>query len=210
MFNFWTCDAFACSLHSSTRNNVADWNWTTAWPERKLEGGNAQKLLHTQGLLQREVFTQRRFLHTESFTQEVFTLRSSCRQTSRIFYTQKFLHEEVFTQRVFYTQTRLHTEAFTQRSLFTEERLHTKAFTHSKLLHTQGLLHREAFTQRSFLHTKGFTHTQGLLHREVFTQRSFLHTDGFTQRSLYTKEIFAYRKFYSRSLCSKELLHTNV
>ena len=33
------------------------------WPERKLEGGDAQKLLHTQGLLHREVFTQRSSLH---------------------------------------------------------------------------------------------------------------------------------------------------
>jgi len=94
------------------------------------EGGVAEKLLHIQRRLRREVFTQS---------------------------IQKLLHKDVFTQRAFYTQTRLHTEVSRQRSLHTEELLHTKAFTHSKLLHTQGLLHREVLTQRSFLHTEGFT-----------------------------------------------------
>ena len=106
--------------------------------------------------------THRSFLHTQGLLhREVFTLRSFCTQTSRSFYTQKFLHEEVFTQRGFYTQMRLHTEAFTQRSLYTEELLHTKAFTHSELLHTG------AFTQRS-LYTELFTH------RRFYTEKSLL------------------------------------
>ena len=48
-------------LHSSTRNNVADWNWR--------EETHRSFYPHTQGLLHREVFTQRSFLHTEGFTQ---------------------------------------------------------------------------------------------------------------------------------------------
>ena len=100
-----------------------------------------EAFLHTQGLLHRESLHKGAFYIQKVLHREVFTLRCFCRQTSRSFNSQKFLHEEVFPQMAFYTQTRLHTEAFTQRSLYTEERLHTKAFTHSKLLHTQGLLH---------------------------------------------------------------------
>ena len=115
MFNFQTRDAFTCSLHyifcilpqettlqiETGRQRDPKESWR--------EETHRSFYPHTQGLLHREVFT----------------LRCFCRQTSRSFYTQKFLHEEVFTQRVFYTQTRLHTEAFTQRSLYTEECLHT-------------------------------------------------------------------------------------
>jgi len=51
-------------------------------PEKKLKGGDAQKLLHTQGLLHGEVFTQRSFLHTEGFTQ-------------RSLYSKELLHRNV-------------------------------------------------------------------------------------------------------------------
>ena len=151
MFNFLTCDAFTCSLHSSTRNNVADWNWTTAWPERKLDGGVAQKLLHIQGLLHREAFT----------------LRSFCTQTSRSLidrscYTKKSLHRGLFTHRRVCTQKLLHRgEAFTQRSFYTQKHLHTASF----------YTHRGFYTEKS-LH-KGAFYTQKVLHREVFTLRSF-------------------------------------
>ena len=52
----------------------------------------------------------------------------------RSFYTWKFLHREVFTQRNFHTQTLLHTEIFTRR-IFTDKGLYTEA-----LLHTVGRL----------------------------------------------------------------------
>jgi hypothetical protein len=101
---------------------------------------------HTQGLLHREVFT----------------LRCFCRQTSRSFYSQKFLHEEVFTQRAFYTQTRLHTEAFTQKPL------HRGAFTHKSVYTQQAFTHAGAFTQRSLYTEELFTH------RRFYTEKSLL------------------------------------
>ena len=152
MFNFLTCDAFTCSLHSSTRNTVADWSWTTAWPERKLDGGVAQKLLHIQGLLHREVFTQWSFLHIEGFT-----LRSFCTQTSRSLYTQNSLHEEGLTERVFThrrvcTQKLLHREAFTQRRFYTQKHLHTASFYTHRGFYTQELFtHRRFYTEKSLL-----------------------------------------------------------
>ena len=177
----------------------------------------------TQKSLHKGAFYIQKVLH-----RAVFTLRSFCRQTSRSFCTQKFLHEEVFTQRVFYTQTRLHTEAFTQRSLYTEERLHTKAFTHThrgfyteKPLHrgafyTQKVLHRVVFPQRSFCtQTSWSFYTQKLLHKEVFTalthrhrnsytekplRREWLHTEAFTHR-----EIFTQTRFHTEKLLHKEV-----
>ena len=120
-------------------------------------GFYAEKSLH------KGAFYIQKVLHREAFTLRSFGTQTST-QTSRSFYTQKFLREEVFTQRAFYTQTRLHTEAFAQRSLYTEELLHTKAFTHSKLSHT----HTGAVTQRSLYTEELF------IHRRFYTEKSLL------------------------------------
>ena len=142
---------------------------TTAWPERKLGGGDAQKLLHTQWLLHREAFTHRRFLHTEGFTRR--SLYS--KDPKELLHTNVYelLHAEVFTQRCLYTdfflhtdafaQKLLHREAFRQRSFYTQKRLHTASFYTHRGFYTEKPLHRGAF------------YTQKVLHREVFTLRSF-------------------------------------
>ena len=160
---------------SSTRNNVADWKWATAWPERKLEGGDAQKLLHTQGLLRREVFTQRSFLHTEGFAQRSLYSKELLHTNVLEFLNTKSVTLGSLYTKIFNTQTRLHTETFAQRSLYAE------SFYTRKLLHTEKILNRRAFTQRSF-HTQKEAFT-----KEVFTQRKLLHTKAFTQRSLSTE-----------------------
>ena len=120
--------------------------------------------LVTKMLTQRaSVFTHRKLLHTEAFTQ-------------RSFYTEKLLH----TAR-FYTQTLLHTEDFTQRSFYTQKLLHRASFPTEKLLHrasfvTEKLLHTEAFTHENFLHTEAFAqrsfNTEKLSHAEVSQQKS--------------------------------------
>ena len=126
--------------------------------ERKLEGGDARKLLHTGVFTQRNLYTEE-FVYTQKvLPREVFILRSFCAQTFWSFYTQKLLHREVFTQR---------------------------ALTHRRV-YTQKLLHREAFAQRVFTHESLYTqrnlYTDALSHRETSTQK-----ETFTQRSLYTE-----------------------
>ena len=119
--------------------------------ERKLEGRDAQKLLHTQALLHREVFTQRSFLHTEGFTQ-------------RSLYTEELLHTKAFTQQAF-TQRSLYTEELLHREIFTQTRFHTEKLSQTEGgFYTKKSLHRVVFTHRNF-------YTQTLLHREVFAQR---------------------------------------
>ena len=69
-----------------------------------------------------------------------------------------------FTQSSFYTESFLHREIFTQRSLDTEKlaHTHTEAFTQRSLLHRAefhtGALHGGSFTRRS-LYTGRTLHT---------------------------------------------------
>ena len=167
------------ALRSSRRNNVADWNWTTAWPERQLEGGDAQKLAHTHREVLLRFFTQSPTrLHTEAFTQ-----RSLCTEEllytkafpPRNCYTQKLLYKEVFTQ---------HIDASTHRNFYTEkplqrELVHMEAFTRIEIF-----VYRRAFTLRNF-------HTQKLSPREVF----FNFADWFYKQTLLHGKAFAQRSF---------------
>ena len=136
---------------------------------RKKTGGRrrTEAFTHTQGLLHREIFTQRIFLHTEGFTQRN-------RYSEELLHTE-FLHTKVVTQRSLYsfnTKTRLHTETFTQRSLYTKS-IYTQIFYPQRNLYTDAFSHREAFTQRSL-------YTEKLLHTETFTHKSF-----YTEKSLH-------------------------
>ena len=146
------------------------------------------KLLHTQGLLHREVFTLRSFCTQTS----IFTLRSFCTQTSRSLYTQKLLHKEVFTQIYsFHTQTRLHTEAFTQRSLYTKWFLHTETFTH-KSFYTEKSLHRGAFTRSNKLKLAAVLREKplaGAFGNSLAPQKSRLFPTKFLFLELFSKNI---------------------
>ena len=147
MFNFYTRDAFLCSSHSSKRNNVADWNWTTAWPQRQQEGGDAQKLVHAQ----------------RSFLTFFYTVTLVC--------TQKLLRREAFAQRSFYTQKPFHPETVTHRSSCTKKSLY------GELQHIDGFTHRNFYTekplQRELVDTKAFTHIEIFIYRRAFTPRNF-------------------------------------
>ena len=119
---------------------------------------------YTQGLLHKEVFTQRNFLHTENFIQrslysKVLLQKSLGAFTHKNFYTKKSLYRGLFTHKRVSTQKLLHKEAFTQRSIYTQKCLHTASFYTHKGFYTEKPLHRVAF------------YTQKILHREVFVQR---------------------------------------
>ena len=45
-------------------------HWTTACPERKLEGGDAQKLLHTGAFTQRSLYTEELFMHRRFYAEK--------------------------------------------------------------------------------------------------------------------------------------------
>ena len=185
MFNFQPGDAFLCSLHSSRRNNVEDWNWTTAWPERQLEGGGGQKLVHTHTHAHTCKTACRRwlcFLMNSSEWWGAEKLLSTKAFSSKSCYKQKLLYKDVFTRRAsthrrVYSQKLLHREAFTQRacthgSFYTQRSLYTDALNYTpRNFHTQKLSPQEVssitqieFTNRSFYMEK-------LVHREVFAQR---------------------------------------
>ena len=73
---------------------------------------------YTQGLLHKEVFTQRNFLHTENFIQrslysKVLLQKSLGAFTHKNFYTKKSLYKGLFTHKRVSTQKLLHKEAFT-------------------------------------------------------------------------------------------------
>ena len=70
----------------------------------------------------------------------------------RPFYTDKFWHKDIFTQRNFYAQTRLHTIFFTQKLL------HTEAFTHKSSCSQDFFpVQWGVFTHKS-VYTKKFVH----------------------------------------------------
>ena len=77
--------------------------------EGRREGTHRSFYPDTQGLLHRKVFTQRRILHKEGFTQ-------------RFFYSKVLLQATLLEL--------LPTEIFTRRSLYTEGVLDTHAFAH--------------------------------------------------------------------------------
>ena len=79
-----------------------------------------QKCFYTQKLLDREVFTQRIFLHTEAFAHDFFKPTEGF--TPRNFFTKKSLHRDVFTQRGFFRGKKsLRRGAFTHRPVCTHK-----------------------------------------------------------------------------------------
>ena len=71
---------------------------------------------HTRGLLCREAFTQRIFLHTEGFTQRNLYSKELCTQTAWSFYTQKLLFREIFAQRALIYRSVYTQNIFRQRN----------------------------------------------------------------------------------------------
>ena len=71
---------------------------------------------HTRGLLCREAFTQRIFLHTEGFTQRNLYSKELCTQTAWSFYTQKLLFREIFVQRALIYRSVYTQNIFRQRN----------------------------------------------------------------------------------------------
>ena len=175
-------------LHSSTRNNVADWNTHTGF--------------YTEKSLHRGAFYTQKVLH-----RVVFPLRSFCTQTSWSFYTQKLLHKEVFT-----ALTHRHRNSYTEKPLH-REWLHTEAFTHREIFtqtrfHTEKLLHKEDFTQRNF-------YTRKLLHTKAFTQRSLCTAAPLREVTSWNWQQFVrknFRRSFRELTCSqkKRLFPTNM
>jgi hypothetical protein len=113
---------------------------------RKRTTGRSHKSQLQAKASPRQFFQQRRDMLQVSACQAEIVLRTNFIHTSdigsttmRSFYTDKFLHTEVFTHR-----------SFSQRSLYTEK------------FYTEKLLHRRAFAQESF-------YTQKSLHKGTFT-----------------------------------------
>ena len=112
---------------------------------RKRTTGRSHKSQLQAKASPRQFFQQRRDMLQVSACQAEIVLRTNFIHTSdigsttmRSFYTDKFLHTEVFTHR-----------SFSQRSLYTEKILHRETFA-QKSVCTGKLLHTEVFTQRNF------------------------------------------------------------
>ena len=217
------CKAFTYTEKSLYRTAVGDRRVYT----QKLLRTEAFSKLYTEELLRTEDFTQRslyteELLHRRVYPQKLFAERSHDTEKS-LLYTETPLHTEAFTHRSLYPHTRFYSQKFLHGEVFAErstesfcaqkllhrdsgKSLHRRAFTH-RLVSTQKLLHTGACTQRSFSTEKPFHifDTEELLHTEAFTQRSLYtgtllhtHTDAFTHKSLYTEKLLPW--FRARGL----------
>ena len=114
-----------------------------------------------------------RHTHTDTHT------HTKKKHTQRSFYTQKFLHLEVFTHRTFCTQNLLHTDAFTHRSFytdpFTHKRFYTQPFYTQPFLHTNTFAHRHSTGSQK---TISFSHSNLILCERVAadTSKSPIHS----------------------------------
>ena len=96
------------------------------------------------------------------------------KHTQRSFYTQNFLHLEVFTHRTFCTQNLLHTDAFTHRSFYTDPFTHKRFYT-QPFLHTNTFAHRHSTGSQK---TISFSHSNLILCERVAadTSKSPIHS----------------------------------
>ena len=146
-----------------------------SWREETHRSFCTHRGFYTEKSVHKGAFYTQKVLH-----REVFTLRRVCTQTSRSFYSQKFLQ-------------------------YTKKSLHRGFVTHRRVC-TQKLLHREAFTQRSFLHTEGFT-PRSLYSKELLRTNllELVHTEAVTQRSLYTESFNTQTRLYTETFTQRSL-----
>ena len=105
-----------------------------------------------------DIFTVRALLIAFTNGLDAFTHTDTFLRTNAFSHIV-FSHAGAFTHNCFYTQTESHrwfSQLFLHRNIFTLMALHT----HTRMrTHTHTFLQKHTFTQRGFLHTDVFTHT---------------------------------------------------